>query len=182
MVPQPGWARGSAKLVHFCTTPARCRWPSWTHASTSEAERSLEGKKELVGFQRGYRESTQSLLVDLKSRGLTDPPELAVGDGSPTSLLLARDKATSSPAGERARPASTRSNQEVSAFTARCFSLPTRYLAMRAMARTTAFLSSSSNDRTTTTSYPRLSSLARMARSFSACSGLPWMWPAMPSR
>lgn len=41
-----------------------------------------EGKKELVGFQAGYRESTQSwreLLVDLKSRGLVVPPELAIG-------------------------------------------------------------------------------------------------------
>lgn len=44
-----------------------------------------EGKKELVGFQAGYRESTQSwreLLADLKSRGLTVAPELAIGDGA----------------------------------------------------------------------------------------------------
>ena len=44
-----------------------------------------EGKKELVGFQVGVRESTQSwreLLVDLKARGLTVAPELAVGDGA----------------------------------------------------------------------------------------------------
>ena len=44
-----------------------------------------EGKKELVGFQVGTRESTQSwreLLVDLKARGLEVPPELAVGDGA----------------------------------------------------------------------------------------------------
>jgi len=44
-----------------------------------------EGKKELVGFQVGQRESTQSwreLLVDLKSRGLTIAPELATGDGA----------------------------------------------------------------------------------------------------
>lgn len=43
-----------------------------------------EGKKELVGFQVGIRESAQSwreLLVDLKARGLAQPPELAVGDG-----------------------------------------------------------------------------------------------------
>ena len=41
-----------------------------------------EGKKELVGFQVGVRESAQSwreLLVDLKARGLSVPPELAVG-------------------------------------------------------------------------------------------------------
>jgi putative transposase len=44
-----------------------------------------EGKKELIGFQAGYRESAQSwreLLADLKSRGLSVPPELAIGDGA----------------------------------------------------------------------------------------------------
>ena len=44
-----------------------------------------EGKKELVGFQTGVRESAQSwkeLLVDLKARGLALAPELAVGDGA----------------------------------------------------------------------------------------------------
>src|SRR4051794_270549 len=44
-----------------------------------------EGKKELLGFQVGMRESAQSwreLLVDLKARGLTMAPELATGDGS----------------------------------------------------------------------------------------------------
>ena len=44
-----------------------------------------EGKKELVGFQVGVRESTQSwreLLVDIKARGIKVPPEIAVGDGA----------------------------------------------------------------------------------------------------
>jgi len=44
-----------------------------------------EGKKELVGFQAGFRESAQSwreLLVDLKTRGLGIAPQLAVGDGA----------------------------------------------------------------------------------------------------
>jgi len=44
-----------------------------------------EGKKELIGFQVGYRESAQSwreLLADLKARGLTVPPKLAIGDGA----------------------------------------------------------------------------------------------------
>ena len=44
-----------------------------------------EGKKELIGFQVGARESAQSwreLLVDLKSRGLNIAPEVAVGDGA----------------------------------------------------------------------------------------------------
>jgi len=44
-----------------------------------------EGKKELLGFQTGQRESAQSwkeLLVDLKKRGLIVAPEIAVGDGA----------------------------------------------------------------------------------------------------
>jgi len=44
-----------------------------------------EGKKELIGFQTGMRESAQSwkeLLVDLKARGLSTAPEIAVGDGA----------------------------------------------------------------------------------------------------
>jgi putative transposase len=44
-----------------------------------------EGKKELVGFQTGLRESAQSwreLLVDIKRRGLEIAPDLAVGDGA----------------------------------------------------------------------------------------------------
>ncbi len=44
-----------------------------------------EGKKELVGFQVGLRESAQSwreLLIDIKVRGLAVPPEIAVGDGA----------------------------------------------------------------------------------------------------
>ena len=44
-----------------------------------------EGKKELIGFQTGMRESAQSwkeLLVDLKVRGLSIAPEVAVGDGA----------------------------------------------------------------------------------------------------
>lgn len=44
-----------------------------------------EGRKELIGFQVGVRESAQSwreLLVDLKARGLTSAPELATGDGA----------------------------------------------------------------------------------------------------
>jgi putative transposase len=44
-----------------------------------------EGKKELLGFQVGVRESAQSwreLLVDLKARGLAVAPELATGDGA----------------------------------------------------------------------------------------------------
>lgn len=44
-----------------------------------------EGKKELIGFTSGYRESTQSwreLLLDLKARNLAHAPMLAIGDGA----------------------------------------------------------------------------------------------------
>jgi transposase-like protein len=44
-----------------------------------------EGKKELIGFQVGVRESAQSwreLLIDIRRRGLRLAPELAVGDGA----------------------------------------------------------------------------------------------------
>ena len=53
-----------------------------------------EGKKELLGFQVGVRESGQSwreLLVDLKARGLVIAPELATGEprrGFPKAILL----------------------------------------------------------------------------------------------
>jgi len=48
------------------------------HAGTDCA--TPEGKKELIGFQTGMRESAQSwkeLLVDLKARGLSIAPEVA---------------------------------------------------------------------------------------------------------
>jgi putative transposase len=44
-----------------------------------------EGKKELVGFTDGLRESSQSwrdLLLDLKRRGLATAPQIAVADGA----------------------------------------------------------------------------------------------------
>ena len=46
---------------------------------------TAEGKKELIGFQTGMRESGQSwkeLLVDLKARGLVVAPQAAIGDGA----------------------------------------------------------------------------------------------------
>jgi putative transposase len=46
---------------------------------------TAEGKKELVGLADGIRESAQSwkeLLLDLKRRGLTMGPQLAVADGA----------------------------------------------------------------------------------------------------
>jgi transposase-like protein len=44
-----------------------------------------EGRKELLGFHVGIRESAQSwreLLIDIKTRGLAIAPEVAVGDGA----------------------------------------------------------------------------------------------------
>lgn len=43
------------------------------------------GQKEILGLVDGYRESSQSwreLLLDLKHRGLTHPPKLAIADGA----------------------------------------------------------------------------------------------------
>jgi len=43
------------------------------------------GKKELLAIEEGYRESTQSwteLLEDIRHRGLTTAPKLAIGDGA----------------------------------------------------------------------------------------------------
>ena len=44
-----------------------------------------DGKKELIAVQDGYRESEQSwkeILLNVKDRGLTRDPELAIGDGA----------------------------------------------------------------------------------------------------
>jgi len=46
---------------------------------------TLEGQKELIAVQDGYRESTTSwleLLRDCRNRGLTVAPQLAIGDGA----------------------------------------------------------------------------------------------------
>ena len=46
---------------------------------------TADGKKELLAMTDGYRESEASwkeLLLDLKQRGLTIAPKLAVGDGA----------------------------------------------------------------------------------------------------
>ena len=54
-----------------------------------------EGKKELIGFQTGLRESAQSwheLLTDIKARGLSVTPKIAVGDGA-MGFWTALDKA-----------------------------------------------------------------------------------------
>ena len=54
-------------------------------ACIAERGATPEGKKELIGFQVGLRESAQSwheLLADIKGRGLSVAPEIAVGDGA----------------------------------------------------------------------------------------------------
>jgi putative transposase len=46
---------------------------------------TADGKKELLAMSDGYRESAdswQELLLDLKQRGLTIEPKVAVGDGA----------------------------------------------------------------------------------------------------
>ena len=64
-----------------------------------------EGRKELVGFQVGVRESAQSwreLLVDVKRRGLAIAPEIAVGDGA-LGFWKALDEVWSSTRHQRCR-------------------------------------------------------------------------------
>ena len=59
-------------------------WDQCVHPA-DPCNKPPEGKKELLGFQVGLRESAQSwreLLVDLKARGLAIAPELATGDGA----------------------------------------------------------------------------------------------------
>jgi putative transposase len=61
----------NSALCCFLFTPTS--HPFWT------------GRKELVGFTDGIRESSQSwrdLLLDLKRRGLTTAPQIAVADGA----------------------------------------------------------------------------------------------------
>ncbi|EKE09057.1 MAG: hypothetical protein ACD_16C00217G0002 [uncultured bacterium] len=62
-----------------------------------------EGKKELVGFLDGYRESAQSwreLLLNLKAQGLTLPPKLAIGDGA-LGFWKAKDEVWPQTSGQR---------------------------------------------------------------------------------
>jgi transposase-like protein len=69
---------GVKEKIRF-TSSILLKWARRTIGATPE------GKKELVGFQAGVRESAQSwreLLVDLKRRGLEIAPDLAVGDGA----------------------------------------------------------------------------------------------------
>ena len=66
-----------------------------------------EGKKELVGFQTGARESAQSwreLLIDIKRRGLEIAPMLhlcGVGRGGAPADLRAHQGRAGSQEGER---------------------------------------------------------------------------------
>lgn len=61
----------------------------------------LDGTKELVAIEDGYRESTESwaeLLRDLKKRGMR-APELAVGDGALGFWSAVRDVSPETTAG-----------------------------------------------------------------------------------
>ena len=81
--------RTPAKSSTRCCEAWSCCSANRTHSipvSYVESYRATpEGKKELVGFQTGVRESAQSwreLLIDIKQRGLEIAPDLAVGDGA----------------------------------------------------------------------------------------------------
>jgi transposase-like protein len=57
----------------------------WADEHARWLKRDLSAKKELVGLADGLRESAHSwreLLLDLKRRGLSIGPQLAVGDGA----------------------------------------------------------------------------------------------------
>jgi transposase-like protein len=76
---QPGAFTDS--LTEILRNGARALLTQAVEAEVAE----LEGKKELVGFTDGMRESAQSwreLLLDLRRRGLSTAPELAVADGA----------------------------------------------------------------------------------------------------
>ncbi len=70
------WADG----IHF-----NVRMDEANHCVLVVIGATKDGKKELLAIQDGYRESEQSwkeLLLDLKKRGLSVDPKLAVGDGA----------------------------------------------------------------------------------------------------
>lgn len=88
-----GWSRRDLSQKHYLYL-----WADGIHVNVrleDDANRrqcllvlmgaTSEGKKELIAVVDGYRESEQSwteLLLDLKQRGLTQAPLLAVGDGA----------------------------------------------------------------------------------------------------
>ena len=62
-----------------------------------------DGRKELLAIEDGYRESAQSwrkILLELKRRGLTVAPKLAIGDGA-LGFCKALYKVYSSTRGQR---------------------------------------------------------------------------------
>ena len=70
------WADG----IHF-----NVRMDEANHCVLVVIRATKDSKKELLAIQDGYRESEQSwmeLLLDLKKRGLSVDPKLAVGDGT----------------------------------------------------------------------------------------------------
>jgi transposase-like protein len=79
------YRRGTTSTPGSTAFTCRLAWKTIAIACWCCSEATPEGKKELIGFQVGVRESAQSwreLLVDLKSRGLNIAPEVAVGDGA----------------------------------------------------------------------------------------------------
>ena len=93
--PEEGWVDEPAASIATCPKRYVYVWVDgiYVQARLEDDAQCLlviigataEGKKELVGLADGIRESAQSwkeLLLDLKRRGLTIDPQLAVADGA----------------------------------------------------------------------------------------------------
>ena len=96
--PQGGVDRGACALAEARSVERSATSTCWADGIHLEARleeqaqcilviigATPEGRKELVGFTDGMRESSQSwrdLLLDLKRRGLTTAPQIAVADGA----------------------------------------------------------------------------------------------------
>ena len=88
--------QGGPSRRRSCGLPSRFSWADGIHLQARLEDNAQcilviigatpEGRKALVGFADGTRESAhdwRALLLDLKRRGLSVAPELAAADGGP---------------------------------------------------------------------------------------------------
>ena len=79
------WQKRDLSARHYAYVWAQARMEPQAECMLVLMGATPEGKKELIGFQTGMRESAQSwkeLLVDLKAHGLSIAPQVAIGDGA----------------------------------------------------------------------------------------------------